>query len=76
MDPHHSHYHENISGLSLSNDEYEKRGWSYQHLWGLDIDREVITKFLQERFGANGYGLDLIENDLYKVWAPAEISSV
>lgn len=77
MDPgHSSHHYENISGLALSSDQYKNRGWHYQHLWGLNIDREVLTTLLMERFGPNGYALDLIENDLYKIWAPAEISSV
>lgn len=67
---------EHVSGLPPSRKGHQERGWAQQHIWGLDIDRHVMTKMLARRFGPQGYALDLVAGDLYKVWAPSEISKV
>ena len=64
---------EHVSGISTG---HQERGWAPQHIWGLDIDRRVMTKMLKQRFGPQGYALCLVDGDLFKVWAPSEISKV
>lgn len=72
----HSQCSEHIAGLTLDQKDYHQRGWTHQYIWGLDINRHVITKMLDERFGRQGFALELVEGDLYKIWAPGEFGQV
>lgn len=67
---------EHVSGLLSSTSAHQERGWAPQHIWGLNIDRHTMTKMLAQRFGPQGYSLALVDGDLYKVWAPSEMSKV
>lgn len=67
---------EHIAGLLLGDQDFQQRGWTHQYLWGLDLDGHVITKMLTERLGQQGFGLYLVEGDLYKIWAPSHFEPV
>lgn len=71
-----SQYCEGLSGLLLSDKDYQQRGWTHQYIWGLDINTHVITKMLTEQLGRQGFGLYLVEGDLYKIWAPSDFGEV
>lgn len=67
---------EHIAGLLLGDKDYQQRGWTHQYVWGLNIDAHVITKMLTEQLGPQGFGLHLVEGDLYKIWAPSRYGTV
>lgn len=67
---------EYLSGLLLSDKDYQQRGWNHQYIWGLNITTHVITKMLTEQLGRQGFGLYLVEGDLYKIWAPSDFGDV
>lgn len=71
-----SQHCEHLSGLLLSDKDYQQRGWTHQYIWGLDINTHVITKMLTEQLGRQGFGLFLVEGDLYKIWAHSDFGEV
>lgn len=71
-----SQHCKHLSGVLLSDEDYQQRGWTHQYTWGLNINTHVMTKMLTEQLGRQGFGLFLVEGDLYKVWAPSDFGEV
>lgn len=59
-----------LAGISLSDEEYRKKGWVSQYIWGVEKQLFELVAAFEKRYGVDGFALYAArEKDSYRLWS-------